>query len=54
MSHNRLRAGRLTALHKNNINTIELLTKLNKAAKEKVNDKTKIHKRTARVDARML
>lgn len=32
-----LQGGRLTDLHKNNINTRELLTKLNKAAKEKIN-----------------
>lgn len=30
--------GRLTDLHKNKINTHELLTKLNKTAKEKVNE----------------
>ena len=45
MNHNRLRAGRLTALHKNKINTKELLTNLNNIAKEKANGQRNNNKR---------
>ena len=40
-----IQGGRLTDLHKNNINTHELLTKLNKSAKEKINEQRTNNKR---------
>lgn len=40
-----IQGGWLTDLHKNKINTRELLTKLNKTAKEKINEQRTNNKR---------